>query len=145
MKNAVILLTLALVFACNTVPGGNTVDLRTLTTGTMAAVSPEQQRIEYASDDATYRRLWTSLIGTGEPPQIDFNKESVAFLLAGQRNTGGYSVEPNRARIEGQTLVVEATVRVPAADMMTTQMLTSPYAVVAVQRPRPFSSVRWAR
>ena len=145
MKNAVILLTLALAFACTTVPGGNSVDLRTLTTGTMAAVSPAEQRIEHASDDATYRRLWTSLVGTGEPPEVDFNKESVVFLLAGQRNTGGYSVDPRRARIEGRTLVVDATVRTPPTDMVTTQALTSPYAVVAVQRPRPFNDVRWGR
>jgi hypothetical protein len=145
MKNAAILLTLALAFACTTVPGGSSVDLRTLTNGTMAAVSPAEQQIEYASDDATYRRLWTSLVGTGEPPEIDFNKESVVFLLSGQRSTGGYSVQPRRARIEGRTLVVDATVNNPAADMVTTQALTSPYAVVAVQRPRPFNDVRWGR
>lgn len=145
MKNAVILFTLALVFACTTVPGGNSVDLRTLTTGTMAAVSPAEQRLECASDDATYRRLWTQLVGTGEPPEIDFNRESVVFLLAGQKPTGGYAVEPRRARIAGQTLVVDANVRVPGTDTITTQALTSPYAVVAIRRLRPFENARWGR
>lgn len=145
MKTAVFLFALTLSNACSSVPGGSTVDLRTLTTGNMAAVSPGEQQIEYASDDATYRRLWSQLVGGGEPPEIDFTKESVVFLLAGQKNTGGYSVEPSRARIEGQTLVVDAMVRTPPADAITTQALTSPYAVVAIRRLRPFSDARWGR
>lgn len=138
------LLTLALATACMSVPGGSTVDYRTLTTGTNAAATPSEQQIEFASDETTYRRLWNQLIGMGEPPEIDFTQESVAFLLAGQKPTGGFTVNPTRARIEGRTLVVHAIVNTPTTDSVTTQALTSPYAVVAVRRLRPFEDVRWA-
>lgn len=121
-------------------------DLRTLTTGTMASVSPSEQQVEYANDDATYQRLWSQIIGNPDQrPEVDFTKETVVFLLAGQKSTGGYTVEPTRARIEGRTLVVDATIRTPAADAMVTQALTSPYAVVAVRRQRPFDEARWGR
>lgn len=145
MKTAVMLLALTFATACYSIPGGGSADIRTLTSGGNAAVSPGEQQIEFASDAETYRRLWSQLVGTGEPPEVDFTRESVVFLLAGQRSTGGYSVEPRAARVEGQTLVVDAHVRTPGTDAMVTQALTSPYAVIAVRRENPFSSVRWGR
>lgn len=146
MKTAAILFTLALVNACSSIPGGTTVEYRTLTTGNNAGISPAGQQVESASDDATYQRLWSQIVGDPDRrPEVDFTKESVVFLLAGQKSTGGYSIEPRRTRIEGRTLVVDAVVRNPPADAITTQALTSPYAVVAVHRMRPFDDVRWGQ
>jgi len=82
------------------------------------------------------------MIGGGEMPNVDFSREAVVFLFAGTRNTGGYSVEPQSATLEGETLIVDATVKGPPRDAIVTQVITSPYAVVTVD-VRKFGDVQW--
>lgn len=92
-----------------------------------------------AKTDAEYRRLWSELIGEGEPPKAD---APVVFLLAGQRNTGGWSVEPAGVTMENGTAVIEAHINAPLPRSIVTQALTSPYAVIMVHSP-DVKSVRW--
>ena len=116
--------------------------MRVLTTGGYAAATPESpQAIPVKSADE-YRRVWQEQIGSGEPPHADFGTESVVILLAGLKRSGGYSVEPRGVSVDGRTLVVDAIVQSPPAGSMTTQALTSPYAVIAVDT-KSFDDVRW--
>jgi hypothetical protein len=107
-----------------------------------AAAKPARAQAILASDEAAYRRLWTSVIGGGEAPSADFASESVVFLLAGPRPTGGWTVEARGASVEGETLVVDAAVQAPSPDAIVTQAFTSPYAVVAV-KTKSVKDVRW--
>lgn len=95
-----------------------------------------------AADETAYRNAWDSAIGAGNPPAIDFTTETAVFLFGGQRPTGGYSVEVRGVTIEGDALVVDAGVQGPPPGSITTQALTSPYAVIAVQS-RAIRNVRW--
>jgi hypothetical protein len=95
-----------------------------------------------AADEAAYRSAWTSMVGVGEAPAIDFATETAVFLFGGQRPTGGYSVAVRGVRVEGDTLVVDGSVSSPAPDTMGTQAITSPYAVIAVKN-RDIRNVRW--
>lgn len=113
-----------------------------ISSGAYAAAKPNAPQATAASDDAAYRRLWPQLIGGGEPPAVDFATESVVFLLAGERPTGGWSVVPRGATVEGDTLVVDAAIQGPPPDAMVTQAFTSPYAVIAV-KTKAFTDVRW--
>lgn len=117
-------------------------ELRTISKSANAAAKPDQPQATAALDDAEYQRLWTTMIGTGTAPAVDFATESVVFLLAGSKPTGGWTVEPQRATVEGETLVVEAAIHAPPPDAMVTQAFTSPYAVIAV-KTRSFKDVRW--
>lgn len=97
-----------------------------------------------ATSEEDYRGRWSSLIGRGDAPPVDFTRNVVVFLLAGQRNTGGWSVEPKSVRMDGSTAVIQAEIRGPAPDAIVTQALTYPYAVVALDS-REVKDVRWAR
>ncbi len=132
-----------LFLACATATGG-TVELRTINSGTNAVAKSQQPQAIAAADAASYQRLWSSTIGEGEPPSVDFASESVVFLLAGEKPTGGWSVEPRGATIEGDVLVVDAAIHGPARDAFVTEALTYPYAVVAV-KTKSFKDVRWKR
>jgi len=120
------------------------VELRTIGRGTYAAAKPQQPQAIAALDAASYQRLWPSTVGEGQPPAVDFASESVVFLLAGEKRTGGWSVEPRNATIEGDTLVVDAAIQGPPPGSMVTQALTSPYAVITVNT-KSFKEVRWKR
>ncbi|MFZ2490911.1 MAG: protease complex subunit PrcB family protein [Thermoanaerobaculia bacterium] len=115
---------------------------RTISEGSYSAVTPASAEAHLALDAAGYARLWDRLIGRGERREIDFEAEVAVFLLAGERNTGGYGIEMKGVSVEGETLVVDAAVTGPAPGMMVTQALTSPWEVVAVER-RDVKSVRW--
>ncbi|HUP62840.1 MAG TPA: protease complex subunit PrcB family protein [Thermoanaerobaculia bacterium] len=141
MKTAAFLL---LATTCATMSAGP-VDIRTITTGAYAFGKPTATAAHAAQDDVTYRRLWTSLVGGGsEAPAIDFASESVVFLIAGQKNTGGWSVVPRGAKVEDDTLVIDAEIKGPGPDDIVTMAFTSPYAVIAV-KAKGYKNVRWDR
>ena len=119
-------------------------ELRTIGRGTNAVAKSQQPQAIAAADAASYQGLWPSTAGGGEPPAVDFASESVVFLLAGERPTGGWSVEPRSAAIEGDVLVVDAAIQGPAPDAFVTEALTYPYAVIAV-KTKSFKDVRWKR
>lgn len=117
-------------------------EVRVVASGSNAAMSPAARVAILASNEAAFRTEWARVVGTAELPAVDFETESVVFLLAGQRNTGGYAIEAVSATVEGEMLVVDATVRSPGARAIVTDALTSPYAVVAV-KARGVTTVRW--
>jgi hypothetical protein len=120
--------------------GGN-VEIRPLAADAYGAGT--EKSAQFAKDAATYQRLWASLIGNGTPPPVDFATESVVFVMAGQKRSGGYSVTVNGAALDGDTLAVDATVKSPPPNTIVSMALTSPYAVVAVKN-RTFINVLWA-
>lgn len=95
-----------------------------------------------AMDETAYRNAWDSMIGMGEAPAVDFTTETAVFLFGGQRSTGGYSVEVRGVTLEGDTLAIDGRVQGPPPGSITTQALTSPYAVLAVES-RAIRNVRW--
>ncbi|HKR66570.1 MAG TPA: protease complex subunit PrcB family protein, partial [Thermoanaerobaculia bacterium] len=110
--------------------------------GGSSALNAENASAVAAFDDATYREIWKKQVGEGTPPSVDFAKEAVVFLFAGMRNTAGYAIETRGVSLDGDALVVDAVVSGPPRGAMTAQVITYPYAIVAVT-PRNFRSVRW--
>jgi hypothetical protein len=107
--------------------------------GTQPAVKPV---LIVARDAVTMRNVWNAYVGRGEAPAIDFDKESVVFLFAGQRNTGGWSVAVKSVKIGRENAVVDATINGPPAGGFVTQAITSPFAVVALAK-KNVVPVRW--
>jgi len=140
MTREIALCSVMFLVACAATGGNPTVNLRTVNSGSYSEAT--QRAAVAAFDDETFRKTWTTMIGGSEMPSIDFSREAVVFLFAGTRNTGGYAVEPRSVSVEGETLIVDAGVKGPPRDAMVTQVITSPYAVIAVDS-RNFKDVRW--
>jgi hypothetical protein len=128
--------------ACTTAGAAAAADPRFRTVGNAAYASRTERGAVVAADEAAYRNAWDSMIGTGEAPAIDFAAETAVFLFGGQRSTGGYSVEVRGVTLEGDTLIIDGGVKAPPPGSITTQALTSPYAVLAVES-RAIRNVRW--
>lgn len=116
------------------------VETRQLGSGTYA--SSEREGVLTAFDEETYRQLWEANVRGGERPAVDFKSESVVFVFAGMRNTGGWRVVVSGASLEGDTLVLEGAVQGPPKGAIVTQAITYPYSVVAV-KSRAFKDVTW--
>ncbi|MCU1244188.1 MAG: hypothetical protein JWN02_98, partial [Acidobacteria bacterium] len=74
---------------------------RTLQNGGYGAVQERTPRVKISTDAASYARDWEALVGSGTPPSADLSKESVIFILAGRRNTGGYALQAENAMVTG--------------------------------------------
>ncbi len=84
-------------------------------------------------DANTWAAFWTDLgVSAGARPDIDFTRDAIIAVAAGQRRTGGYGVAISRISRSGGDLTVEVTETVPGPNCITTQALTQPVDVVAV-------------
>lgn len=115
-------------------------ELQTIASGSYAAA--EERGAVLVKSDAEYRKQWDALIGEGAIVPVDFEKVVVVFLMGGTRNTGGWSVQPVSARVEGDTAIIDAKVQGPPPGSITTQALTQPYAVITLNQ-RSVEKVRW--
>lgn len=141
---AALLLAVFLSTACSAASGGveDEVTMTTLGQGAYAASRGERTAVLATSADE-YQSLWSQSIGGAQaPPAVDFSRNVVVFLLAGPRNTGGWSIAPRSVAVEGDTAIIDAPVNGPPPDAMVTQAFTYPWAAVAVQS-RDVKSVRW--
>lgn len=115
-------------------------EMQIVARGSYAAA--EERLAVLVKTDAEYRKQWNALIGEGAMVPVDFEKAVVVFLMGGTRNTGGWSVEPVSARVEGDTAIIDAKVQGPPPGSITTQALTQPYAVISLNQ-RGVEKVRW--
>jgi hypothetical protein len=145
MRVVLILAALAFATTCTTANvGAETVEITTIARGSYAADDSGRKAV-LATTDAEYRRLWTELIGNGEnaAATVDFERGVVAFLIAGVKNSGGWSIEPGAISIDPDgTAVIQAKVAGPPPGAITTQALTTPYAVVFLNS-RNVKAVHW--
>jgi hypothetical protein len=84
-------------------------------------------------DDGSYAKFWTDLgADPGARPSVDFTRDLVIAVAAGQQSTGGHSVAVERVTRVGPGLAVEVVETVPPQGCATTQALTQPVDVVVV-------------
>ena len=87
---------------------------------------------EVIRDDGAYARFWATL-GAGERPAVDFTRDVVIAVAAGQRATGGHAIAVERVvRTAGPGLAVSVVESVPGPGCAVTQQLTQPVDVVVV-------------
>jgi hypothetical protein len=82
-------------------------------------------------DPATWSRFWSEL-GAGVRPQVDFGRDLVIAVAAGERSSGGHDIEVKRVTRSGGELTIEVLRTSPGKDCMTTAALTQPVDVVVV-------------
>jgi PrcB C-terminal len=82
-------------------------------------------------DANAWAEFWSEL-GVGAKPAVDFNKDIVIAVAAGQRSTGGYEIRVDQVRQNQGELVVEVVETAPGPNCMTTASLTQPVDVVLV-------------
>jgi hypothetical protein len=67
-------------------------------------------------------------------PRVDLSRETILAVFMGTRPTGGYAIDVRQATLEGGDLFIDLVLVEPAADAITTQALTSPWAIIRVLR-----------
>ena len=112
-------------------PGGGTA-LARVAKGDMSGV--ETMRQVTVRTAAEWQKLWKEHAPDEKLPVVDFNSNMVVGIFLGSKPSAGYQVEILNVRPEGNDLVVEYAQKQPGRGMMSAQMLTEPYDLVAVPK-----------
>ena len=111
-------------------PAGE-VAVRILAQGQQSGVEEERQVVAATSE--AFAALWRDHATPAAPlPAVDFSREAVVGLFLGTRPTAGYRVEVASVRHTAGAVVVQFRERRPGADVLTAQVLTAPYILVAI-------------
>jgi hypothetical protein len=94
----------------------------------------EERREAVIRTTAECAALWKQHSPGQKPPAIDFTRSMVAGVFLGSRPSGGYTVEVTAVQREGGDLVVIYRESKPDPQMMVTQMITSPFHLVRIDR-----------
>ncbi len=101
-----------------------------ITSGSVSQVT-EQKNYAVRALDA-FNDLWNKIGQTPPPPKVDFTKNDVIAVFAGQKPTGGYAIKVEKIMDMNGKRVVSIVLTQPGPNCMNTEALTSPYDVVKV-------------
>ena len=82
-------------------------------------------------DANTWAAFWSEL-GVGDRPAVDFTRDVVVAVAAGQQPTGGYEIAVNNVTEHAGELTVEVLETTPGPNCMTSAVLTQPVDVVVL-------------
>jgi hypothetical protein len=113
-------------------PGPQEARPRQIDRGDLSLVDGPQQVV--VRTPAEWEALWRRHAPDRPLPMVDFTREMVVAVFAGSRPTAGYSVDVVEASRAGDALLVRYRVTRPGRDVLTAQIITSPYYIGAVPR-----------
>lgn len=106
--------------------------------------APEEWRGQYGGESVPgavavmnadqWKRLWRGL--DREAPALDFSKAFAVVAYAGERPTGGFTLEFLEPVPQGDGVLIRWRVRSPSPETYTTQAIAHPWKVKAFPRPK---------
>jgi PrcB C-terminal len=84
-------------------------------------------------DANAWAQFWAEL-GVGDRPAVDFSRNLVIAVAAGQQSTGGFEIAVQRVTQKDGELAIEVEETTPGPNCITTATLTQPVDVVLVPR-----------
>lgn len=106
-----------------------TVPFTKLAEGSRSTVS---RRVNYFITSASQlSELWEMVDATSTPPTIDFEKEAVIAVFAGERPTTGYAISVAKVE-DSEARLVSIKIVEPDDRCIVGQSRTAPYEIVAV-------------
>ena len=93
------------------------------------------ERKNYAVyDEAEFQRLWTMAYGSAAPvlPPVDFEKDYVVGVFAGEKASGGYGIRVADITDSGNARTIGIDLIRPGAGCVTSQAITRPFQFVSV-------------
>jgi hypothetical protein len=111
---------------------GASIPFASLARGITSGITQPQEVV--VDSAAEWRALWSRHAPGAPLPAVDFATDVVIGVFAGERRTGGYSVQIVGIDRGAGDVVVAYRVIEPGRDAMVTQMLTSPFHLVRLPR-----------
>ena len=104
--------------------------LRALDKGDQSNMDNARQVVARTASE--WNTLWRQHAPDRPQPTVDFAREMVVGVFMGSRPTAGFAVEIIGTRGEGTSLIVQYRETQPPRGLVTAQVLTSAYHIVAL-------------
>lgn len=75
--------------------------------------------------------LWKMINATSTPPKVDFEKNAVIAVFAGQQPSAGYAIQVSKV-VDSSARLVSITIAKPDDGCIKGQSLTTPYELVTI-------------
>jgi hypothetical protein len=105
---------------------------RTIEKGDQSNVEDSRQVV--VRTDAEWTRLWQQHSPDRPKPAVDFSKETIVGVFMGSRPNAGFSTAIISATEGGGALIVRYAESTPAPGLLSAQVLTFPYHIVAIPK-----------
>jgi len=112
--------------------GAPPVPFTTIVQGQQSGI--EEQRDVVVRSEADWKALWREHAPDDPAPAVDFATSMVVGVFLGSRSTGGFEATITAIDRTGADLVVTWREERPGGDAMVSQVLTSPFHLVRVER-----------
>jgi PrcB C-terminal len=106
-----------------------TLEIRRLGQWTRTGISESRRLV--IRDANAWAEFWSEL-GVGERPEVDFPRDLVVAVAAGQRPTGGHEIAVGQVAQNSGALTISIVETTPGPNCMTTASLTQPVDVVVI-------------
>ena len=110
----------------------NAASPRTIEKGDQSNVDDAKQVVVRTNEEWT--RLWQQHSPDRPRPAVDFSKEMVVGVFMGSRPNAGFSTAIVSTTAANGALIVRYTETVPKPGMVSAQILTFPYHLVAIPK-----------
>jgi hypothetical protein len=114
-------------------PYGGSTGLEVRRVGQWTRTGISEARRLVIRDANAWAEFWSEL-GVGDRPEVDFSRDLVVAVAAGQRPTGGHEIAVDRVSQHNGELTIAVVETTPGPNCMTTSSLTQPVDVVVVPR-----------
>lgn len=136
MKIVVMILASVLVFAMAN-GQGREVPFQIVDRGVNSGSSEEGVKVLRTS--RAFEESMESILGSEKTQrllkQVDWDTEQIVLIFAGEKPTGGFSVDVRRiVAVDRQRLEIEAKLKKPAPGQMVTMALTTPYTMLKMRK-----------
>lgn len=120
------------------VPYGNSGSMEIRRIGQWTNTGINEARRLVIRDANAWAEFWSQL-GVGDRPGVDFSRDLVIAVAAGQRPSGGHEITISQVTQADGELRVEVVEITPGPNCSTTSALTQPVDVVVLQAVNPKS------
>jgi hypothetical protein len=111
--------------------GSTSVEFRRLGQWTRTGIGEARRLV--IRDANGWAEFWSEL-GMGDRPEVDFSRDLVVAVAAGQRPTGGHEIAVDRVSQADGELTISVVETTPSPNCVTTTALTQPVDVVVVPK-----------
>ncbi|MBI2369409.1 MAG: protease complex subunit PrcB family protein [Deltaproteobacteria bacterium] len=112
------------------------VPFATIAQGTSSGITTATRAV--IRDQGAWARLWSEhtarLMPVPPVPPVDFSREMVVGVFAGEQRTGGFEIEIIRIEQGSEGIAVQYRERAPSPGDLVPQALTQPYHLVRLRR-----------
>lgn len=113
----------------NTQPTAIAVPFTPLLRGTHSNVTSRVNYFITSPDELN--ELWKMINATSTPPKVDFEKDAVIAVFAGQQPSAGYAIQVSKV-VDSSARLVSIIIAKPDDGCMKGQSLTTPYELVTI-------------